>query len=235
MLLHAVSEWRFRVCVAIHECNHLLSFEQEEGPVTKPVEPSLRTRCGSLCRAHARFRGMWILWLLLIACPIVMYAQKVNVGYDKTADFSKYKTYTWVAPAVPPSRPVLYSHVVATIDDYLKLNGLKRVPEKGDLMVASGGGIGFGSSAVAGAPVLPTYVGPPPSLNTNMWVGTSGLAPILAEGTLMLEFVDRKANNIVWSGSVSDKLDIEKQSKSLERVNRAIAKLLAKFPPRTRS
>ncbi len=191
----------------------------------------------TLCEVlqDACFRKMWILCLLLAACPIVMCAQKVNVGYDKTADFSKYKTYTWLAPAVPPSRPILYNHVVATIDDHLKLKGLKRVPRGGDLTVAGGGGIGFGSSAVAGAPLLPTYVGPPPSLNSNMWVGTGGLAPIVAEGTLLLEFVDPKTNNIVWSGNVSEKLDIEKQSKSLERVNRAIAKLLAKFPPRTRS
>jgi hypothetical protein len=36
----------------------------------------------------------------------------------------------------------------------------------------------------------------------------------------------------VWSGTVSEKLDIENKKKSLELVDKAIAKLLKQFPPK---
>jgi hypothetical protein len=51
------------------------------------------------------------------------------------------------------------------------------------------------------------------------------------EGTLLLELVDQRANKVVWTGGVSEKLDTDKKEESLKRVDRAIAKLLSKFPP----
>jgi hypothetical protein len=177
---------------------------------------------------------LWTL-VLLTACSSVVSAQKVKVGYDKTADFSKYTTYTWAPPGVPPTRPLLYYHVVGTIDEYLQSKGLKRTEQGGDLILAGAGGVGFGVHTLAGTPIVPAYSGLPPSIDSGMWVGASGvsngMAPLLAEGTLLLEFVDQRANKVVWSGSVSEKLDTDKKKESLKRVDRALAKLLSKFPP----
>jgi len=178
-----------------------------------------------------------LLWTLalLAACSSVASAQKVKVGYDKTADFSKYTTYTWAPPGVPPARPLLYYHVVSTIDEYLKSKGLKKTEQGGDLILAGAGGVGFGVNTPAGTPIVPSYSGLPPSIDSGMWVGAggvaSGMAPLVPEGTLLLEFVDPRVNKVVWSGSVSEKLDNEKQDESLKRVDRALAKLLSKFPP----
>ncbi len=66
-----------------------------------------------------------------------------------------------------------------------------------------------------------------------MWTGTTGYSTagvFEAEGTLVLTFVDRASNKVVWSGSVRQKLDIEKKNKSLELANKAVIKLLKKFP-----
>jgi hypothetical protein len=179
----------------------------------------------------------WLCWtlLLLVACSSFVSAQKVKVGYDKTADFSKYTTYTWEPPGVPPARPLLYHQVVGAIDEQLKSKGLKRIEQGGDLILAAAGGIGFGVNTPVGTPILSTYSGPPPSIDSGMWVGASGfstgMAPLVPEGTLLLEFVDPRANKVVWSGSVEEKLDVEKKEESLKRVDRAITKLLSKFPP----
>ncbi|PYU18296.1 MAG: hypothetical protein DMG30_28460 [Acidobacteria bacterium] len=37
---------------------------------------------------------------------------------------------------------------------------------------------------------------------------------------------------VIWTGTVKEKLDIEKKRKSLELVDKAIAKLLEHFPPK---
>ena len=180
---------------------------------------------------------LWLL-LLLIASSSVAVAQKVKVGYDKSVDFSKYATYTWAPPGVPPTRPPVYRHVVGTIDEHLESRGLRKTDQGGDLVLAAAGGIDFGVNTQAGTPILPTYSGPPPSIDGDMWVGASGfsggVAPLVPEGALLLEFVDTRANRVVWSGSVVEKLDIEKKNESLKRVDRAIAKLLSKFPPEKR-
>jgi hypothetical protein len=47
----------------------------------------------------------------------------------------------------------------------------------------------------------------------------------------MLTFVDPNLHKIIWSGTVTQKLDIEQKNDSLKRVEKAIAKLLSKFPP----
>jgi hypothetical protein len=66
-----------------------------------------------------------------------------------------------------------------------------------------------------------------------MWTGANGTSTAgtyVPEGTLLLTFVDRASNKVVWSGSVKQKLDIEKKNKSLELADKAVIKLLKEFP-----
>ena len=157
----------------------------------------------------------------------------MKVGYDKATNFSKYKTYTWAEPATPVTRPVLYEAVVARTDVELHSKGLTKVPADGDLTLMPSGGVDFGIAGQASTPFSPTYGGPPPVLNATMWTGANGgstAGVYVSEGTLMLTFVDRASNKVVWSGSVKQKLDHEKKIKSLELADKAVIKLLKQFP-----
>jgi hypothetical protein len=161
------------------------------------------------------------------------FAQKVKVGYDKATDFSKYKTYSWAEPALPATRPVLFEAVVARVDVELQSKNLSRVPSGGDLTIMPSGGVNFGIAGEASTPYSPTYGGPPPVLNATMWTGpggSSGVGTYVPEGTLVLTFVERGSNKVVWSGSVKQKLDMEKKTKSLELADKAVIKLLKEFP-----
>jgi hypothetical protein len=160
--------------------------------------------------------------------------QKVKVGYDKSVDFSKYKTYTWAAPATPPTRPFLYESVVGAIDSELKSKGLMRIEKNGDLVLMGAGAIGFGIAVSGGTPLSSTFAGPLPAINATVWTGAEGQGQLMApvpDGSLTVQFVDRSANLLVWSGTVTQKLDIEQKKKSLELVDKAITKLLKQFPP----
>jgi hypothetical protein len=182
----------------------------------------------------------WLLvWFIVASFTTSAFGQKVKVGYDKSADFSKYKTYTWAKPETPPTRPLLYQTVVGSIDYELKSKGFERTEKNGDLTLVAGGGIGFGSNMPAGTPILPIYGGPPPSMDATMWTGADGSAAmagtIVAQGTLVLQLVDRGENKVVWSGTVMQKLDPEQKNKSLDLVDKAIVKLLKEFPPKSPS
>ena len=163
------------------------------------------------------------------------FAQKVKVGYDKSADFKRYTTYTWAEATSPPTRPMLYAAVVGSIDHELKSKGLTRTESNGDLVLIPSGGVEFGTTTAAATPILGTYAGPPPAIDATMWTGAGGSAAAAStttsEGTLLLNFVDRSGNKIIWTGAVSLKLDMEKKNQSLERIDKAIAKLLKQYPP----
>jgi uncharacterized protein DUF4136 len=180
-------------------------------------------------------RNLWI-YLLILASSIMAFAQKVKVGYDKGADFSKYTTYTWVEPSPPPSRPLLYLSIVGSVDYELKAKGLTRVEKDADLLLMPAGGMEYGMNVAASTPVSPTYGGPPPAIDSTMWTGAGGfsnlMAPYVPEGTLALTFVDRAANKVIWTGTVSEKLDMENKKKSLEVIDKSIVKLLKQFPPK---
>jgi hypothetical protein len=179
----------------------------------------------------------WLLaWFIVVGLTTFASAQKVKVGYDKSADFSKYKTYTWAKLETPPTRPLLYASVVGTINSELKSKGFERIEQNGDLTLNAAGGVDFGSSTIAGTPILPIYGGAPPSMNATMWTGANGsaatMSPLVAQGTLVLQFVDRDGNKVIWSGTVVQKLDNERKKKSLDLVDKAIVKLLKEFPPK---
>ena len=183
---------------------------------------------------------MGVIWnksyicLCVILCSSFSLAQKVKIGYDKSADFTKYKTYSWMPPSVPITRPYLYETVVATIDSELSSKGFTKIEKNGDLTLIGSGGLDFATTFATGAPLDSTYSGTPPSINATVWTGTAGSGQLMGtvpEGTLALEFVDRNANQVVWNGTVSQKLDIEKKQKSLDLASKAVVKLLRGFPP----
>jgi Domain of unknown function (DUF4136) len=169
------------------------------------------------------------IYTLVVALPVAALAQKVRVGYDKGTDFQKFRSYTWAAPTMPATRPLLYASVVGWVDEQLKAKGLTRTEKDGDLTLIPAGGMEFGLNQAVNTPILPTY-------DPTTWIGSAGpsnlMAPYVPEGTLMLTLVDRVSNKAVWTGSVTEKLDIENKEKSLERVDKAITKLLKQFPPK---
>jgi len=152
-------------------------------------------------------------------------AQKVKVGYEKSADFSKYKTYSWAKPDHPIERPQLYQLVVQTIDQDLNARGLARTESNGDLTLTARGGIDFGYNMPASA-----------GMNTGMVYGVDTapvlLAPAVAKGTLSLQFLDRTNDKPVWQGTVMQKLDPGKKDEAVILAQKAIDKLLKDFPPK---
>jgi len=166
----------------------------------------------------------WLSACILLGITASCFAQKIKVGYDKTVDFSKYKTYTWAKPQTPVSRPLLYENVVGEIDDELKSKGLTTTEQNGDLTVVAGGGIGLGVNM----PLVPAF-------DAMNWNGEDNPAvlmdPLVAEGSLIVEFIDRTNNKMIWRGTATENLDPE-MAKALPAINKAIVKLLKGYPPR---
>jgi len=175
-----------------------------------------------------------ILFLVMLMLPLnTASAQKVKVGYDKSTDFSRFATYTWAEPAMPPVRRAMFASIVWRVDEQLQWKGFTKTSSNGDLTLIPAGGVEFGLSGGGVTPILPTYGGPPPAFNSTMWTGAGGASTArtyVPEGTLVLTFVERATNTVVWAGSVEQKLDAERQLKSAELVDKAVIKLVKQFP-----
>ena len=188
---------------------------------------------GGRLKLKVKIAGIWV---FIAAFPVIALPQKVKVGYDKGTDFTSFKTYSWAQPAMPVTRLLLYQSIIGSVDTELKAKGLARVARDGDLVLLPAGGTEFFTNTAAGTPILPTYGSQPPSIDATLWTGATGpsnlMAPYVPEGTLVLTFVDRVSNKAIWTGTVTEKLDIENKKKSLERVDKAVIKLLNRFPPK---
>ncbi len=174
--------------------------------------------------------SVWRFALPLLIVVILItpgFAQKIRIGYDKSVDFSKYKTYTWAKPDAPIQRPLLYQNIVSQIDDELKAKALQRTEINGDLTLIAAGGMGIGYNMPPAAEMEAAY-----------WSGKEDLgvltAPMVGEGTLILEFVDRGTNKMIWRGTAKQKLD-PAVVKALPRIEKAVSKLLKGYPPKPSS
>ena len=166
------------------------------------------------------------------------FAQKTKVGYDKNADFSKYKSYTLQEPPAPVSRPLLYASVMGTIRQEIEAKGLTKADKDGDLTVIPTGGFDYGLGTSSGVTSDSCANCQKPLVDARDWVGKQ--APpgdggkVNPNGVLQLDFVDRATNKVVWSGAVTQKLNPDKKEESLQKVGAAIQKLLAEYPPKSK-
>jgi hypothetical protein len=170
--------------------------------------------------------------LALVSLNYAANAQKVRVGFDKTADFSKYHTFSWGQSGTAPTEAALRRAVVmAEIESVLAGKGLERVDQYGDLTLDAQGGLGGEIGGEHQEVTAPATSSPSSPMNT-VWSG----APVAAgsyvlKGTLVLNFVDTATKSLVWEGTVATKLDNGNQDKNFKHLRKAIAKLLERFPP----
>jgi hypothetical protein len=168
--------------------------------------------------------------LALLWVPLA-HAQKVTVDYDKKADFTQYKTYSWIKLGVG-FHPNVQAEITAAIDQQLQAKGLKHVESGGDLVVNMVGSLNAGMNVEYDADVyaMPGLDGPITwAANGGQPLGSSTVMYV-NKGTLVVDLVDRRAKQVKWRGTVKANLDPEQQEKSLEIIQKAIARLFHDYP-----
>lgn len=175
--------------------------------------------------------------LVFLAMPFLLlggavWAQKVEMGYDKAANFSQYKTYSWIPRATPATNPVLAAIIDHDIDYELNEKGLRKVESNADLLVQSYGGSG---EVVGGYAAEPGYTGTGGYTmpGETMWGGSLPATPVpqIMRGTITVDLVDAKQKELVWRATAKGKMDYNKREKMLEQANKAVSEMFKKYPP----
>ncbi len=168
---------------------------------------------------------------------------KVNNDYDRDADFSSYKTYSWHESdmTVKDSDPLGHERLVQAIEGQMRANGFEKASGGSDIVITynveereemslnttyMGGGWGMGPGWGWGAG----------GMRGGMGMGAAGMGSSTTQvrkynvGTLVLDMWDVKEHRLVWRGIVSDSLSADPQ-KNAKKINKAAQKLFEKYPP----
>ncbi len=170
--------------------------------------------------------------LVVILGGSLAQAQKVKVGYDKSADFGQFKTYAWIPRDTPATMPLLSAAIQLDVDHALNAKGLTKVESNPDLLVTYQSGVDAQNAAPAHDTGYTASGGIPPS-NSTMWGGSlsAGSVTQVVHGTLAVSLVDARRKQTVWSGTAKAKIDSEKQSKLYDQVDKVITEMFKNYPP----
>lgn len=183
-----------------------------------------------------RFRLVLCCALLLLSVAAVR-AQDVAVDFDKSVDFTRFKTYTWVR-GVPAKNPLIDRQIKGSIERQLEAKGLRPVEEGGDLSV-----------------LYFSAVDTSLSVSTGMWdttrdwmrQTTSGIN-IKSQmwevefGTLAICLSDAANKNLLWRATSKTMLDKKSSKKNAieamkedasrveKKVRKAVEKMFKQYP-----
>ncbi len=166
------------------------------------------------------------LFCLLIALTATVSLAGISVDHDKSADFSKYKTFT-IVEANKAINPLMRERLLSALEVELGTDGLEKVETGADLKVIVHTSTDTETHVTADNWGYGGY---------NGWGGWGGWGTTtvnvtnIAVGTLMLDMVDTSSNQLVWRGVATD--SIPKKSEKVEkRIYKAVDKLFRHFPP----
>lgn len=176
----------------------------------------------------SRTRKSTLITLVIISLAAISVAQEIKTDYDRNADFSRYKTFSF--EKIETKDPLWVDRITAAVGSALTSKGLTQVESGGDIAI-----IAMGMSTER------------QTLNTfydNFGGGWGwhrsggedfGDATTTTEtykvGTLVVDLFDRKTRALLWRGSASNTLS-NSSTKNIKNLDKGVEKLFKEFPPK---
>ena len=168
-----------------------------------------------------------IAFLGMVLFASVSFAQQVKTDYDRAADFSQLKTYSW--EKVQTQDPLWIDRIKAAVNGALAAKGLTPVESGGDISIVAmeitqshrtlntfydgfGGGWRWGGGFGDATTTVDTY----------------------KVGTLVVDLFETNTKKLVWRGSASDTLS-DKSEKNIKNLDKGVQKMFDHFPPGTKN
>ena len=157
--------------------------------------------------------------ILLSSCNAV----NVSTDYDRTANFSTYKTYSFHQKGIDKLgiNDLDKNRIISSIDKEMATKGFTKVKSDADLVI----NILVSSSQEVRVDNDYRY---------GYWGGGYPSVSDYTAGKIILDIIDDKRNILIWQ-SVGSDLNISNVSAKNEKIPQAINEILAKFPPNKNS
>jgi Domain of unknown function (DUF4136) len=166
---------------------------------------------------------------------------RVSQDYEPGTDFATYKTFDWKSAVQPQTgdiridNPLLDGRIRKAVESTLIAKGYRKTDqESADFLVAYSLAV---QAKVDSSPV---------SIGTGFGIGGGGSfggigvgTPVVdsyEEGLLVINFYDTKTGQLIWRGSGTRRLGWQSDPvKNTEEVNALVDKILAQYPPPSKS
>ncbi len=176
-------------------------------------------------------RRFWRALFLVCLLSGGLQAQKVKVEYDKSLDFSKFKTYTW-GPIDAVARPLLAASILGAIEEELVKKGLHKAESNPDVFLEIYGSVDSDISVTYSNPLY-SGMGGIPSFDSGfvMWGIMAGgtTAVTVHKGQLVVDVIDAAQKKLVWRGIATDNLS-DNREKLVKQTNKAVEKMFKQYP-----
>ncbi len=162
------------------------------------------------------------LMVLTVGCSPIY---GVSYDYNENANFAHMKTYDWLA-IKETIDSISLRRIRNAVHHQLESKGMEVSSENPDFLIA----VYLRSKERL---TVVDYGGPQvyPYYGYGPYWGTPTIRQY-EEGTLLLDFVDAKSNQLIWRGSAKADLDSATTPEKRERIiNEAVEKILENFPP----
>jgi hypothetical protein len=169
----------------------------------------------------------------LVLVPVALLAQKTSFDYDKTANFSAFKTYA-LKDGTKVGQPLVDNRIVAAIESELAAKGLKPSAEKPDVTVMYH--VAFDKKQDITA--FSTGGGPYGYRWGGGWGGgtTDVRVNEILVGTLVIDVADANKNEVVWRGMGVKEVDTQaKPDKRDKNIAAAVKKIMKNYPPKAKT
>ena|SRR5947209_8714250 len=163
---------------------------------------------------------------VVMLSAISAFTQQVKTDYDRNANFSQYKTYSW--GKVKASDPLWDDRIKSAVDAALVAKGWKQVGSGGDVSVMA-------AEMTKDQQTLNTFYDG--GFGRWRWGGfgdSTTTVETYKVGTLVVDLFDSQNKKLLWRGSSSDTLS-DKSEKNIKNLDKGVAKMFKHFPPGTKA
>ncbi|MHC4131550.1 MAG: DUF4136 domain-containing protein [Planctomycetota bacterium] len=163
--------------------------------------------------------------LLFVSCSTIT----VSYDYDIETDFTKLKSFNWM-PVTPESgmNDLAINRVKNAVNRNLQTKGFNLSDSNPDFMIAMHGGSQTKLDVVDWGYSYSRYGRYGGGYGGGHRIDTYEYQ----EGTLILDFVDAKAMQLIWRSSATAVVNPDSSPEQREqKVNEAVSKMLQNFPP----
>ncbi len=165
---------------------------------------------------------------IALLLPALALAQKTSFDFDKTADFSKFKTYG-LKDGTKVGDPLIDNRIVAAIEAELAAKGLTKTDSGSDIVVVYHVAFDKQQDITAYSSGYGGY--------GYRWGGGWGTTDVrvnqILVGTLIIDVADATKQEVVWRGMGVREVDTQaKADKRDKNITSAVKKILKDFPPK---
>jgi hypothetical protein len=150
----------------------------------------------------------------------ILSAQSVTYDFDRSANFTRFKTYTWVR-GTDLNDQLNHQRIMRAVDAQLAARGFSKVEAAGnpDVLVA------YHASFDRNLQINAFGSGP----RIGMRSGTATVEEIVV-GTLAVDMMDAQTRSIVWRGMATKELDARASPDKEKGINKAAEKIFKNYP-----